>query len=454
MSGFKSIIRSLWVSCLLVCLVWKVGCRSAAPSTDIPSVGTHVVKTEAGFQLYRDGEPFRIKGACVIGLDELPELKDAGANTVRTYPGADLDAVFEVADSLGLAVIAGLDVPPARFGVDYQDASQVEKIKNQLVEQVQRYKNHPSLLMWGVGNEVNLLANDEHTLAIYRAIDEFSRIVHQLDSLHPTTYMANGPRVIPEILSTCQSLDIISVNTFRSLGELSQVLRYSEWLLDKPILISEWAPLGYWSAPANSWGAPLERNAEEKAYSIAEYYRDYLADSHPLIIGDCMFLWGQKQEQTHTWFSSFSEQGEATTIVDQMHYLWSGSYPENRAPLAQAIQVDTFKIKNEIFLEQGRTYQAVGYAKDDNGDSLTYDWEITPEYERHGITGGDREERPHAMPHLFEEARGDTLLFQAPDTTGAYRLYFYARDGRGKVGITNVPFYVLPPAGLQLRTEK
>ncbi|MEM9984290.1 MAG: hypothetical protein AAF804_04280, partial [Bacteroidota bacterium] len=268
------------------------------------------------------------------------------------------------------------------------------------------------------------------------------------DHQHPTTYMANGPPKAWQYYLHCEDLDIISINTFRSMAQLSKVFRYAGRFIDKPVIISEWAPSGYWNAATTSWGAPIEMNAEEKSFSYGNFYADYLKEGGRLMLGSCLFLWGQKQEQTHTWFSYFTEQGEPTTLVDKMSYIWTGNHPVNHAPLAQTIQVDTFGLAEEVFLEAGKAAYAVGYGQDSDGDSLYSDWEITKEYQRGLTTGGDKELRPPSIDSLILRVSNDSLYFRAPEETGAYRLYYYLRDSHGKAGVVNLPFYVIKPSGL------
>jgi len=369
---------------------------------------------------------------------------------VRTYVGIDLAETFRLADSLGLAVVMGLDVPPYRHGYDYRDSATVARIKARVREQVLRYKDEPSLLMWGIGNEVTIFAKGEQVDAIARAINEISIMIHELDGRHPTTTMCGGDFGILDAWRKCPDLDVLSPNIFGSIGEFQSTLAKVDWILDKPILVSEWSPEVYWATQNTSWGAAIELNSEEKAFSYPRHYQKYLTPDRPLMIGSCLFLWGNKQEQTHTWFSAFSEEGEATTIVDEMTQVWRGDTAlANHAPLVQAIQVGPYAGNQEVFLTTGEEYRAIGYAVDADGDSLTYDWEITQNYKRNSTWGGDQEVRPRALDELCLEQRGDTLYFRAPEESDAYRLYFYARDGKGKVGITNVNFFVRHPDGLR-----
>ena len=50
----------------------------------------------------------------------------------------------------------GLYLRPERTGMDYNDEYAVEGQLEELKQEVLKYKDHPALLLWGIGNEVDL----------------------------------------------------------------------------------------------------------------------------------------------------------------------------------------------------------------------------------------------------------------------------------------------------------
>ena len=59
-------------------------------------------------------------------------------------------------------------------------------------------------------------------------------------------------------------------------------------------------------------GAPIEATSSQKAEIYRSAYRDKLETLGDQLIGSFVFLWGQKQERTPTWFGLFTEAGEKT----------------------------------------------------------------------------------------------------------------------------------------------
>ncbi len=80
--------------------------------------------SEQGWQLWRDDEPYFIRGAG--GAGSLQQLAAAGANSVRTWGADDIDALLDEAHALGMTVTLGIWLGHERHGFDYGDPAQVE----------------------------------------------------------------------------------------------------------------------------------------------------------------------------------------------------------------------------------------------------------------------------------------------------------------------------------------
>jgi len=57
-------------------------------------------------------------------------------------------------------VLVGLELGTQLQGFDYSDNDAVAEQAQRLLATVQRYKDHPALLGWILGNEPNLMVND------------------------------------------------------------------------------------------------------------------------------------------------------------------------------------------------------------------------------------------------------------------------------------------------------
>ena len=408
----------------------------AAPPAAAQAVKVEVVGEKGAFQLLRGGEPYVVKGAGVAGLD-LSTVAARGGNSVRTWGVEGAQATLDAAQHHGLTVSLTLPVVAERFGFDYDNAEQVAAQLRRIEAIVRRYRDHPALLAWIIGNELDF---DHTNPRVFNAVDELSRRIHELDPNHPTTTTISrvNPELVRSIRARAPDLDFLSLQLY---GALAALPRYSGRLLsDTPILVSEWGPLGFWEVGKTAWDAPLEQNSTEKGRHYEDWYARFIAPLLPgRLLGAYVFLWGQKQERTPTWFSMFVETGESTATVDAMQFAWTGRWPANRAPVLETLRLDG-RDRNVELTARSR-YAAEVKVTDPEGDPLTYSWSVKPESRTRAV-GGDRERAIPDIHGLFADTTTPKTTFRAPSAPGPYRLFLTAYDGRGHAAHANLPFWV------------
>ena len=424
------------------------GCEQIPPQTPSPvrkvalPVTPKVELRQMGnsFQLYRYGKPYFIRGA-VVSAGYLDELVAHGGNSFRTYTtGPETDSLLDLAEARGLTVMLGLYMQPGRLAFDYNDPVAVARQLEQLRQEVRRLKDHPALLLWGIGNEVDLHYPNPN---VWRAINDVARMIHEEDPDHPTAAVVLANRKSLEGFTTyCPDVDILAINSFASMRRVTQDLQSKEINWQGPYLFTEWGARGAWEAEPTHWNAPIERTSTAKAAEYRLHYEQAIQSQRERCLGGYVFLWGHKMERTHTWYSLFLENGEKTPVVDEIQNLWTGQYPENRAPQLDSIRLDGKTPFQKVYLHTGQTYQATIAASDPEGAPLSYQWELLPEAQNLHITGGDAEPKPLPITRGFASVDGPTLSLTAPAQPGAYRLFVYVRDGQGSVSTANVPFFV------------
>lgn len=410
-------------------------------------------RTDAGgWTLLRGGEPYFIRG--VGGTTYLDRAVAAGANSVRTWGAGEAIAILDEAHERGLSVVFGLWAGQERQGFDYDDANAVRAQLARFREVVRAYKDHPAILMWGLGNENDLFYTD---LKVWDALNDIAEMIHEEDPSHPVMHVTAGLDVaeVQLIMDRAPAIDVYGVNTygelvggtreFRSYGyegpSVGRQLRRAGW--DGPYVIAEWGPDGHWEVPRTAWGASIEQTSHEKARVYRLRYERGIAADTTHILGSYAFLWGDKQETTPTWYGIFTPGGYETEVLDELQRLWTGAYPANRAPALTAYTADGRDRYASLVVEpQARvTFEAT--VTDPDGDALRYEWELLPE-STDIRAGGDAEERPDAVALSVVRREGGTLAIRAPRVAGPYRLFVYAYDGAGNVATANFPFHVGP----------
>jgi hypothetical protein len=188
------------------------------------------------------------------------------------------------------------------------------------------------------------------------------------------------------------------------------------------------------------WKAAIEETSSQKAAVYKSRYEASIKqDKH--CVGSCVFLWGQKQERTPTWYGLFTEQGEESEVIDVMQYVWNGSWPDIRAPHIDSLLLNNKKAGDFIYLQPDKDYIITVFANDPNQYTMIARWELLPE-STDLKNGGDREYRPQAIPASIVIKNLHVAVLKTPELKGPYRLFLYISDGHNKVATANIPFYV------------
>ncbi|RSK33792.1 glycoside hydrolase family 2 TIM barrel-domain containing protein [Hymenobacter metallilatus] len=399
-------------------------------------VKVEIRQAQGRYQLLRAGQPYFIKGA---GGGQFPErVRAYGGNSLRTWGTDGADKVLAQARKNGLTVMLGLDVARERHGFNYNDpqavAAQLQKIRAEVL----RYKDDPAVLFWGIGNELNL----EYTNPkVWDAVEQIARMIHEVDPNHPTSTVLAGcnPQEVAYIKQRCPAVDILSINTYAGLAAIPQQVRAAGWA--GPYVVAEWGPTGHWESPVTPWKASVEETSSQKADVYQSRYEASVQKDTTQCLGTYVFLWGQKQERTPTWYGIFTEDGKESEVVDVMQYLWSGQWPTNRAPHLASFTLDGKPATGNVYLQPGNKYPVQAVVTDPDKDRLTYRYELLPE-STDLKSGGDRESRPAAIAGALPAGAKAVTTLTAPAKEGAYRLFVYAYDGKDNVATANIPFYV------------
>jgi hypothetical protein len=429
----SSILLMVWVAML-------VACEHATP-TNSSNTGTvprgvvpvTVQKTDEGFRLLRGGQPYYLRGGA--GLQQFARLRAAGGNTVRLWSADYATPLLDEAQRQGLTVMMGLWLEPEGQYFSYYDPAMVRKQRERLRQQVLRYRHHPALLMWNVGNEVELSATGPR---LFVAVNEIARMIHELDPFHPVTIsISDYERRAAQLRQYAPEIDILSLNVYGKLLKLPAELPKAGW--PGPYIITEYGGRGYWEIDSTYWHAAREQPSAVKAEFMSQRYRRSIQADSVHCLGSYVFFWGYKYEYTPTWFSLFEPTGEKTEMVDELQLLWRKRYPANRAPHVTALELARQSVS--IVLRPRQQYPARVFATDPEGDSLTVRWEVLPEL-RPEASVKERTTPAEPIPGMVEQATGLTAVVRMPQKPGAYRLYARVFDGHGSVGTANLPILV------------
>lgn len=400
----------------------------------------YISKDENGYNLYRNGAPFRIRGAA--GDNYLNSLADIGANTIRIYDSIS-ETILDRAHQNNLAVI--IDIPIPKYTKEYnfyEDAENNLKLKDSIKTLVNKYKDHPALLFWNLGNELDyplVLRKNSFINTFNELID----IIHSEDPDHPV-----GTSLIPSRTQTLSlhfhspQLDLIGFNAFGNLKMITPLMKKIAWATNAlPYYISEYGSNGPWEEAMTTWMVPIEQTSTKKAAQYLDLYNLYIRPNKESL-GDLAFFWGQKQEHTHTWFSIFDEEGRKAQVYYSLKSLWEPPINENELPP----QINYMLINNQgaydnliYTANEIKTARIVMESSIDT--AYQFKWEVFKEGWNYKQT--EKENRPRRLPLNSIDKKDNSITFSVPDKEGPYRLFGYVYDQKGNFATTNIPFYVL-----------
>ena len=430
----------------LLTLLFLISLNSCK-NQQMPIHQTHPVKVtltnqNGKFQLMVNNEPFFIKGAGLEfgNIEAVGQHHGNSFRTWRTENGKQSGKeVLDEAYKNGLLVTMGIEVARERHGFDYNDEVAVKKQMEQIRNEVLELKDHPALLIWAIGNELNLRSTNPK---VWDAVNGLSKMIHEIDPNHLTTTTLAGlsQQEINYIKERCPDIDLLSVQMYGKILELPRLIKEYGW--DGPYMVTEWGATGHWEVPKTEWNAPIEENSTVKATNYLKRYQGAIEADSLQCIGSYVFLWGQKQERTPTWYGIFTEDGKETEAVDVMHFVWNGKWPENRTPQIKSFTINDKTAYESIKLDANKECHVNIEVHDFDNDNINYRWEILEE-STDLKDGGDFENRPksHKIEIIANNNKG-ILNFLAPLKKGAYRLFCYAEDGKSHVATANIPFWI------------
>lgn len=222
---------------------------------------------------------------------DLPMLQDLGANTVavNVFSAAvpvELDVFMSDALDAGIRTILVVD------GTNGQDASdpEVQRVFLERVnDAVHSYRDHPGLLMWWFGTEVDYkYPNASRVGDWYALLERAAQDAHEVDPNHPIV-TANDPATDPaEFVNGSPSVDVYGTNSY--LLSKDGFHRYLEGAADqvgrKPLFVTEFGVDAYNSNTT-------EEDEATQAHVLVDAWRGIEAarDDGAPVLGGCVHEW-------------------------------------------------------------------------------------------------------------------------------------------------------------------
>lgn len=441
--------NNLWIaalfSVLYACSSGPLGTEEEVPLPPEPEkpqiIKTELRKEEGNWVMYRNDTPYFLKGACSGGGGAVlwDNLRELGGNTMRIYAvDNNTKDVLEMAQANGITVMMGLSLA-GQNGFDYKDKAKCSKLIEDTKAKVRKYKNHPAVLAWAIGNEIISTGSSAEML---KCMNDLSEMIHEEDANHPTLIVTAGITVpLANIIAEqIPDIDFLGINYYAAISLIYDVMAKSSF--KKPYVVTEWGVNGPWEVATTPWGIAVEPSSKEKAENFKNRYANHIVSHPDLCLGSYAFLWGQKTEGSPIWFG-LSFNGEMTESVDELSKAWTGTYPTNRAPSVVESAINGIIPKKECIISKEEDNIYTHKITDPDGDKIIVEYLIRPENTTDGLVDDSNHSLSHLPGIIYDESLNSCKLrFNASHNGKAFRLYVFVRDGKGRIATEVRPLKV------------
>jgi hypothetical protein len=309
---------------------------------------------------------------------------------------------------------------------------------------VEKFKNHPAVLMWCVGNEQDFELNLKYR-GFFKAYNNLVDMIHRVDPDHPVTTTVIDVRTADiKNIKLRTNTDLISINSFGGLNKLKHSLNDFSWFWKGPYMILEWGIKGPWrpNESKTEWEAFIEESSTKKAEQYLQTYQQYIPHEDPRFLGAFVFYWGQKQEYTHTWYSMFYKNGYASESVGALQYIFTGTWPAHSAPKINYMLLDNKGAYDNVLFKPGKTASAELQMLKKEANISNIKWEL---YHEDWYRKDNVKNTKSLVPidRSLIKTDGFKATFTAPLQEGPYRLFATVFDKFGNFATCNTPFYVI-----------
>lgn len=403
---------------------------------------TIIQKTENNWQLLVDGKPFDIKGV-TFGYDKnianydtyFKDLNFLGVNAIRTWAtGDNMPQLLEAAQKHNIKVMVGIWMRHGRPGMEdddsfnyLKDKEGMEVMYNNAINVVQKYKNHPAVLTWGIANEVYLnMATDEEKEAYSKLLERICSKMKSIDPNHPITSVEAWTFGLDWWQKHVPSIDIYGLNSYGAGAEFLQK-ELEKRNIDKPYIITEFGVTGEWDINAEKYGVKQEPTDQQKYDAIAKGYPNWIANQ-PSNLGAFVFHYGDGNHYGSPWHHTHH-----TGAYRPQYWAIREAYTEEK-PVNNVPVIENFELPEGEF-KSGSWIPVTLKAFDFENEKLKFSF-------HYNYRNGSRIRRNQINPLVYGGSLESGFEIQLPKEHGAIKVYINVKDSYNNVGIASTAIKV------------
>jgi len=222
-----------------------------------------------GNQLTINERPFFVKGICYHPVEkgqskrsfgqiekDLKLIKAAGANTIRVYEPIESEEVLNQINDAGLRVIIS-------FGFNQGGIYDLQS--ETYLDYIERFKSHPAILLWELGNEYNYHPEwfGGTVDYWYTVLNESAAAIKKIDTTHPIS-TAHGEVPSEDLIKRLDQIDLWGLNVYRWDQPATALEEFSK-ISSKPIYFSELGADSYMTIENEGYALGYNETAQADA---------------------------------------------------------------------------------------------------------------------------------------------------------------------------------------------
>jgi hypothetical protein len=396
-----------------------------------------VTKKDSTWNLLVDGKPFKVKGVTfghendVANYDNyFKDLQSLGVNTLRTWAtGANTQQFLDAAAKYNIKVMVGIWMRHGRPGMEdddsfnyLQDKDGMEDMYNISMDVVKKYKDHPAVLAWGVGNEVYLnMATDAEKLAYSKFLERVCSNIKKLDPNHPISSTEAWTFGLEWWQKHVPSVDIYGLNCYGAGANfLEEELKKRN--IDKPYVITEFNVTGEWDIKNEVNGVKVEPSDEEKYNAIVNGYQNWIQNKASCL-GVYIFHYCDGNDFMSPWLFSH-HRGLYRPTYWGIRKAYTGKEPTNAIPVIKKFQLPETPQQSDTWIPVSLE---VADAENETLEVRFY----------YNHRQGSRKRRSQINELNFRGSLAEGFEIQVPKEHGGVKVYVNVQDTFNNVGIAS-----------------
>ena len=404
---------------------------------------TTVQEENGNWSLLVDGAPYEIKGI-TFGYDQdianydtyFQDLKSIGVNTIRTWAtGENTPQLLDAAHKHDIKIMIGIWMRHGRPGMEdddhfnyLEDTAGIEVMYTNAINTVRKYKDHPAVLTWGIGNEVYLnTATDAEKEAYSKTLERICSDIKQLDTNHPITSIEAWTFGLDWWQKYVPSIDIYGVNTY---GPGANIIadEFKKKGVEKPYVITEFGVTGEWDAQEDTNGVKIEPNDRQKYNAIASGYHNWIINK-PSNLGVYFFHYSDGNQFIAPWLFTHYK-GAYRSQYWAVREAYTGKLPINHTPV-----ITSFTLPDEK-IQSGTWIPVAIDVSDPEQEELTVSFSYNQRL-------GSRKHRDQINPLNYRGTIATGFEIQLPAVHGAIKVYAEVTDTYNNMGIATTSIVVI-----------